>query len=353
MATIRERRTKDGDLRYQVVVRLKGHPIQRATFRRKTDAKKWAQDTESAVRQGRHFATVKAKKYTFDALIEKYLAEVLPELADQRNRKRQLDWWRSQLGPFVLADITAEVISDFKAQLRKEKVRSGDKRSPATVNRFLAALSHVFTIAQKEWHWVEQNPVFSVAKLDEPAGRVRFLDDHERKDLLKACRDSEDALLYPVVILALSTGARKGEILSLRWPDVDLQRQVAVLRNTKNGETRALPLAGEALKELKSLSKVRRIDVDYVFPGKSPKRPATIDRAWRKSVDTAGVSDFRFHDLRHSCASYLAMNGASLAEIAAVLGHKTLAMVKRYSHLSEQHTMSVVASMNEKIFGDG
>ena len=103
---------------------------------------------------------------------------------------------------------------------------------------------------------------------------------------------------------------------------------------------------------LRDRAKVRRIDSDLVFPGRPPTRPASLRHAWETALQTAGIADFHWHDLRHSAASYLAMNGASLQEIAAVLGHKTLAMVKRYAHLSEQHTAGVVNRMNHVIFGE-
>ena len=147
------------------------------------------------------------------------------------------------------------------------------------------------------------------------------------------------------------SGARLGEILGPRWPNIDLSRRVAVLEDTKNNERRALPLHGEALEVLRELSKVRRIDTDLVFASREGK--ATYPRyAFQKAVQRVGIEDFRFHDLRHSAASYLAMSGATLAEIAEVLGHKTLSMVKRYSHLTEQHTSQVVARMNARIFGN-
>ncbi len=151
---------------------------------------------------------------------------------------------------------------------------------------------------------------------------------------------------------ALSTGARRGELLALRWPDVDWQRQVAVLHDTKNRERRALPITGHAFELLQELARVRRIDSDLIFAG--PTGKATYPRAaWERALRAAQIDDFRFHDLRHSAASYLAMSGATLAEIAEVLGHKTLAMVKRYSHLTEAHTAGVVARMNERIFPNG
>jgi integrase len=154
-----------------------------------------------------------------------------------------------------------------------------------------------------------------------------------------------------VVVLALSTGARKNELLALKWQDVSLQRGMITLHETKNGERRALPLQGYAHQLISDHAKVRRLDCDYVFPSEKKKQPIDIRTAWENTVERAELEDFRFHDLRHSAASYLAMNGASLAEIAEVLGHKTLQMVKRYAHLSEAHTSKVVASMNEKIFG--
>jgi integrase len=144
---------------------------------------------------------------------------------------------------------------------------------------------------------------------------------------------------------------RQGEILNLKWKDIDLSRSRLVLHETKNNERRGVPIVGLAHQVLTDLSKVRRIDSPLVFPGNDPKRPIKIRNAFEFAVETAKIDDFRFHDLRHTAASYLAMNGATLAEIAEVLGHKTLQMVKRYAHLSDAHTTSVVEKMNAKIFG--
>ena len=129
----------------------------------------------------------------------------------------------------------------------------------------LAALSVAFTAAVKKWQWTESNPVFQVKKKKEPRGRERFLSDDERDRLLAACKDSERELLYPVVVFALSSGARKGEILSLTWPDIDWENGIAIFRDTKNSEVRSVPLTGHLLEELQRLSKVRRIDTKLVF----------------------------------------------------------------------------------------
>ena len=199
---------------------------------------------------------------------------------------------------------------------------------------------------------MESNPVLKISKPSEPVGRVRYLDDDERTRLLAQCRVSRCQILYTVVVLALSTGARKGELLGLRWGDVDLKRGVFTFRKTKNGSDRIIPVTGHALDQLREYAKVRRIDSPFVFPNPPGNKPACIETAWLGAVDRAGLSDFRFHDLRHSAASYLAVNGASLLDIAHVLGHKSLSMTQKYAHLSESHTRGVVERMNRAVFGE-
>ena len=149
--------------------------------------------------------------------------------------------------------------------------------------------------------------------------------------------------LYLAVILSLTTGARQGEIMSLRWGQIDFTRQVITLHDTKNGERRALPLVGEAFTLLQERSKVRNLKDDRIFPptGRAKKADHLDLRApWEKALKTAGITNFHCHDLRHTAASYLAMSGVSLVEIAKVLGHRTLAMVARYSHLSDGHIVA-------------
>ena len=201
---------------------------------------------------------------------------------------------------------------------------------------------------------MDYNPVRRLRREREAPGRVRFLSNEERERLLVACKESRSVNLYPLVVLALSTGMRRGEIQGLTWDQVDLVKGVILLERTKNGERRRVPVRGLALELLKEHARIRRIDTNFIFPGertKQSKQPFELKIYWREAIAAAKIENFRFHDLRHSCASYLAMNGASLLEIAEVLGHKTLQMVKRYSHLAESHTAGVVESMNKKIFG--
>ena len=351
MANFEKRITKEGKTVIRVRVRLKGCPTETATFNRLTDANKWAAKIETDIRDGRHFKTAEAKRHTLAELVDRYLKDTLPGKSEvmQKPRWRHLTWWKDHIGDRLLADVTPSLLAEYRDRLSKGE---GRPRSPATVVRYMAALSHAFSVAVREWEWLDDSPLRKVSKPKEPRGRVRFLSDDERKILLVACKQSQTPYLYPLVVLALSTGARRGELLGLTWGDIDLKRKVAILHKTKNEERRALPLAGHALDCVEKLSEVRRIDTNLLFPDETGKKPIEIRPAWERVLKEAEIEDFRFHDLRHSAASYFAMNGASLAEIAEVLGHKTLQMVKRYSHLSEQHTAGVVSKMNEKIFGN-
>jgi integrase len=154
------------------------------------------------------------------------------------------------------------------------------------------------------WSDLDDDPLRRVKKPRQSRGRVRFLSDNERERLLEAWKGSRNPLLHPVVVIALSTGARKSEILGITWPNVDLQRRMIRLLETKNGESRAVPLTGFALQEMQRLAKVRRIDSPYIFPGRNGVSPVNLWEAWRYARLRAGIKDFRFHDLRHSAASY-------------------------------------------------
>ncbi len=352
MASIKERKDKDGKTRYYVQIRLKGYEPQCASFARITDARKWIQETEVNIREGRHFKTSEAKKHTLAEMIDRYIENVLPTKKKCMQRQgMQLLWWKEQIGYKLLSDVSSSLIAEQRDKLLKGTTVRGKLRSPSTVVRYLAVLSHAFTVAMKEWGWVEDSPMRKVTKPREPRGRVRFLLEDERKNLLEACKASSNPFLYTAVVVALSTGMRQAELMNLRWSDVDLKKGRIILEETKNGERRAIPVAGLALQLLKELDLKRNVVTALLFPGKDPKHPMDLRFSWERALEEAGIKDFRWHDLRHSTASYLAMNQASIASIAEILGHKTLQMVKRYSHLSESHTAGVVASMNEKIFG--
>jgi len=379
MAVIEKRKKADGKIQYRVKIRLKGHPPQTSTHERLADARRWAQDVESAIREGRYFKTSEAKKHTLGDLIDRYIRDVLPRKKKiQKKQAAQLLWWKEKLGAYSLADITPALISEKRDELANGITYRGGQRSPATVIRYLAALSHAYSIAVREWGWMEDSPMRKVAKLREPRGRVRFLDEQERDRLLQACKESTNPCLYPVVMIAISCGMRYSEILFLTWADVDLMRKRIVLQETKNGERRSVPIAGAAYELLTQMEKKRRIDTNLVFPRAAARKnthqegqegrgtsfqkheldkvqkvqkPTQLRSAWESALRKAQIENFRFHDLRHCAASYLAMSGASLAEIAEILGHKSLSMTKRYSHLSDSHTLAVVDRMNKHFLG--
>jgi integrase len=171
---------------------------------------------------------------------------------------RQLRWWIAHLGHFLLADITPSLIAEYRDKLRRDRANS-------TVNRYLAALSHAYTVAVREWQWCEDNPVRKISKLREPRGRLRFLSEEEFRRLRATCLESRNPYLHNVVVLAVSTGARKMELLGLRWPDVDLKRSTLTFHETKNGETRSVPLTGYALDILERHAKSRRFNTDLAL----------------------------------------------------------------------------------------
>jgi integrase len=351
MASIRMRTSKAGIVRYHVQVRKKGFPPFTATFERKTDAQKWAADKEAELRQQKYFKYELHQKRTVADVIDRYVKSVLPtKPKSEANQRVQLEQWRKELGKEPLGTLTVAQISAVKDKLASEKLPSGKPRSGPTVNRYLAVLSHALNLACKEWGWIEHNPALAVSKFKESKPRDRYLTDDERTRLLEECERSTNRYLKTVVVLAISTGLRRDEIRFLKWSDVLLDQQKAIIRDTKNGETRSVPLYGPALAGLTQLHANRPADRRYVFS--SPKKDEPIDfrTAWRVARKNAGLQDFRFHDLRHTTASYLAMNGATPTDIAAVLGHKSIAMAQRYSHLAPSHVDGVVAKMNQKIF---
>lgn len=345
MSTIRKRVGPKGT-RYMAVIRLEGHS-RTATFRTKSEAKKWANIVEATISQGKHLPNPEAKRKTVRDLLERYKRTEIPKKGDQANPSRYVDFWIERVGSLKLSRLTPAKLVEIRDEL-------GETKSPATVNKHLALISHACTVAEKEWEWMDANPLRKVRRLREPRGRVRCLTNDERSSLLNAVSESAHPHVFAIVLLALTTGARKGEILSLHWKDVDLSLKRAVLHDTKNKERRTLTLVPQVVQQLRKLKKIRRIDTGLIFthPATGKRNPFYFDQAWREARAEARLADFRFHDLRHSCASYLAMNGATTPEIAAILGHKTLEMVKRYSHLSDQHVRGVVERTAAKVLGN-
>lgn len=355
MATIEKRTTADGKTTYRAKVRLRGHTPESATFERRADAKAWASKIETDMRVGRHFG--KAKRHTFNELAKEYEAEAEKSLRSYAARKQHLAYWRKAFGNDLLSDITVSRIKLERSKLVGQPTRYKTRvtgnpeidsrremgtRSGPTVNRYLATLSACLTYGVKELQWLERNPCERVSRNKENKGRVRFLKEEELPRLLAACRPNPD--LYLAVVLSLTTGGRQSEIMTLRWPQIDFNRRVITLNQgtTKNEDARALPLVGEAFTLLQERAKVRSLKDDRVFPPTTEKAQVrNLREAWDRALQEAEITNFRWHDLRHTAASYLAMSGVSLVEIAKILGHRTLAMVVRYAHLDPSHVVAV------------
>ena len=350
MATIEKRVSKSGEVSYRARVRLAGEKPQARTFKRHTDAKAWAATVEADLGRGIHVPTSKERKRTLGDLIERYL-EDFPD-ADAKQRA-YLAWWKAQGGEYSLERLAPELIVAMRKKLARRRVkRTGQPISGATMNRYLAALSAVCKYAWKELRWLRENPVLAVTKYEETTGIVRFLSDEERKALLAACKASKEPNIGTAVVLALATGARYSNIRNLTWADVDLQRHTLRFLATKNGQPRYVPVVGPAQSTLQAHFDRDPTGTGWVFKGARDDAPADLDKPWRELRKQAGLADFRFHDLRHTTASYLTMNGASLAEVAEALGHKTLVMAKRYSHQSGEHVRGTLERMAGKFLAE-
>lgn len=370
MATIRKLPRKTGPDAYQAVVRRTGYPRLSKTFSTASTAAEnrklaeaWSREHDREANLTKLHGGERGRTKTINDMLDRYMADYDGK---DRTKAARLQWWSDHIGHMKLADVAPAVIADHLHMLGKGEATRADgknrdgstkmkglgrRRSPATINRYHVAISSVFKEARKRWMWVTDNPARGVARGQENAGRVRYLSDQERADLLDACKNSDWDGLHLLVILALSTGARLGELWSLTWSSIDMQKGTALLEDTKNGERRMLPLVPTVQDALTDWGRIRTLGVDLVFPSANdPSVPVgeSFREHWNVALADAGITDFRFHDLRHSCASYLAMNGATLLEIADVLGHKTLAMVKRYSHLSTDHKTDLV----NRVLGD-
>ena len=234
MATIRERLRKDGSKVFQVQIRLRGQRPTTMTFKRKTDAQKWIQNTESAIREGRYFKKSESRRHTVGELIDRYIEIELPQKPKmKREYGGQLIWWKDKIGHILLSDLNPPLIVECREALTKVITKRGSYMSNARVNRYLAALSSSMTTAVKEWHWLEENPVKKVKRLKEPKMRVRYLDEIEREKLLQACQDSNNEDLYLAVVMSLSTGARRMEIWSLKRSDVDIEEGILTFEKLK------------------------------------------------------------------------------------------------------------------------
>jgi integrase len=310
---------------WQVRIRVKGFPTQTKSFDNQRSAKIWATEIENELLRGVHRDYSSARTTTLGQVIERYLLEVTPSMKSAHEdgyRLRALQ--RMSICKHSLFNLTPAIIAKHRDH-RLESVAAG------TVIRELAYISSAINHARREWGVNITNPVQMVRKPPSPEGRNRTLTQDELERLLLALSPVGRRNLWtrPAVQFALATAMRRGEMLSLCWAQVDFERRTARLTQTKNGEGRTVPLSTEAIQILKSLP---RSSEQVVFP----VNYFTLDAAFKRAVLRAGLSDFRFHDLRHMAITAMAKKLPNVIELSAVSGHKSLAMLKRYYHPDAQ-----------------
>ncbi|HEY2559927.1 MAG TPA: site-specific integrase [Caldimonas sp.] len=287
-------------------------------------------------------------------LIDLYMAHYAGR---DTTRSQRLSWWRARLGELRFDQVNDDHIHAALEALAADPARywcgtdaAGQAiykakkrpRAPATINRYSAAIGAVFTwairrrVAPKGW----DHPCRRLEPRGEANEQTRFLSPDECRRLLDACQASRWPRLYLLVLLALTTGARKGELLGLRWSDVDLAQRVVHIATTKNGDPKVLPVVAAAAEQLEQLQGAPSV---HVFASrKRPGQAYSMEQRWSEALREAKIRNFRFHDLRHTCASMLAQNGATLLAIADLLGHRQISMTKRYSHLASSDRSALV-----------
>lgn len=326
MASIKQR--PEGT--WQAKVRRKGWPAQTKTFRTKEQAKTWATAIESKMDSGSYVSPVQAERTTFDKLADRFRTEFAPHHYRGDGWKHKLDRLQERLGEFSIAAITPEIVAAYRDERQQDadpRYKDADKAprvSGATVKTELDLLAKMLDVAQKEFSIPLPlgNPVNSIRKPKDADSRQRRLTAEEWSKLEDACKESRNTWLHPALLLAVETAMRQGELLSLKRADIDKAKRTAWLKETKNGEPRAVPLTSRALEIIKALpSSTTGLVI--------PVEKQTLHGAFARACKRAGIEDYRWHDLRHEALSRFAERGdLSVLELAAISGHKSASSLK-------------------------
>jgi integrase len=323
----------------------KGWPPIIKTFRIRRDAEDWARSTEDEIIRGIYVPRNDSEKLTISNALDRYRKDVSPtkQASTQNREKSRIKQLKSSLGNYSLASLNAETIAKFRDK------RIADGKSNNTVRLELALLSHLYTTAIREWGLgVVVNPVANVRKPSPGKARDRRLDAEEEVRLLAACDEHSNPFLGWMVRLALYTAMRHGEIASLTASQVNLSKQTIFLSDTKNNDVRTVPLTDKAFATIKEVLDfpIRPDDTDLLFygnPGRDGKRrPYQSGRVWDEALVRAGITNLRFHDLRHEATSRFVEAGLSDQQVSAITGHKSMQMLKRYTHLRNEDLVSLI-----------
>ncbi len=301
-----------------------------------TSNKKTALDREAKVRtdivEGTYFGKLTGYSKTFSELMDKFMKEHAPKVSVsmQRSYASSLKHLIPFFGDSTLLSISRKRISRYKV------LRKGQGVKPATINRELAMFSKAFNLAIDEWEWIKSKPFPKIPYEKEDNERDMWLTEDEEERLL----GNSPEWLREIIVFALNTGLRQGELLSLEWPRVNLFRKTILIQKTKNGKPKTVPLNRNAMDVIvrKSEEKVRRLKNNFVFIGSHGTKidRHNLRRAFNNAVESAGLTNLRFHDLRHCFATRLAQAGIDLYKISKLLGHEDIRMTQRYSHHSPE-----------------
>lgn len=331
---------KRGDLSFQVRITVGGLPIA-ATFDTLAEARAYRDKTRADVALDPNAKLVlearvkkrEAEALTLDQALQRYEAEVTgTKKGAIKEKSRIAKLRRSRYVQKSLYRISPEDILEMLAEIRHEQAgpKKGLPVSEATKRLYAMLLSHLFNVARKRWRLRIDNPVRLIELPKPGAARTRRLEgDEEERLFAELAKGKQAAIMVPLFRFAIETAARLGELLKLEWADLKLgeQQGTMLLRDTKNGEDRIVPLTQEAVELLRSMP--RPIKGGRVFV----VREKNVRDARNFALARAGITDLRFHDLRHEATSRLFELGLDSIEASAITGHKTLSMLKRYTHL--------------------
>lgn len=313
--------TKRSGGQWQAKVRKKGYPVQTKTFRNKSLAQKWATQVETQMDSNLFISSSLAERFTFQELADRYILEVLPTKKSAIKMESMIRGICTQIGTYTAIRLSPSVLAAFRDnRLKTVKYE--------TVRKDLLCIRRILDIASKEWgiHLPHGNPIENITVPPQPKrGRERRLEHDEMQRLFSAAEEYGGELLA-IVSFALETAMRRGEIAKLRWEDIDKKKRIVKLLDTKNGDSREVPLSSTALNILKT--KPRKI-AGKIFSLRADSITTAFDRCCKR----AGIHNLRFHDLRHEATSRFFELGFSIMEVSAITGHKDLAMLKRYTHL--------------------
>ena len=291
----------------------------------KREAEKLLALRVAAVAEGKKPPAKRDGSTLFNEFAAEYMEMMGDGLVWKQTVTGAIKLWEEHLGPRCkLRDISPRRIEAFRAK----RLKAGIKRS--TCNRNCAILRRLLNVAM-DWDLLSENPARKVRQYREENARLRFLTKEEARRLVEACGRTRNRLLRPLVLLALNTGSRKGELLNLRWVDVNFEATTLSFRRTKNGERRDVPLNRVARETLHELRQQTGKD-EHVF-SRNGQRLTEVKTGWAVALGRAGLEDFRFHDLRHCFASEAVTNGMDLYRLQRILGHRTPKMTQRYAHL--------------------